>query len=279
MTPTAQSGAGEAAEFAPAKINLTLHVTGQRADGYHLLDSLVVFAGVGDRVEISPGPLSLTIDGPFAAGLSADADNLCLRAARLAGSEGAIRLTKNLPLASGIGGGSADAAAVLRAFRVWPERPEMLGADVPVCLAGRPLRMRGLGEILEPVPDLPPLAVVLVNPGKGLATPDVFRALTQRDNPAMPDLPEFFDRAGLLAFVAACRNDLEAPAISLLPEIADCLNALRDAGAELARMSGSGATCFGIFPDAEAAATAAEALARPGWWVVPTTLASPQTIG
>ncbi|MDN3712544.1 4-(cytidine 5'-diphospho)-2-C-methyl-D-erythritol kinase [Paracoccus cavernae] len=266
-------------QAAPAKINLTLHVTGRRDDGYHLLDSLVVFADVGDVVHLSEGPLSLSISGPFAAGLAADADNLCLRAARLAGVEVAIALEKNLPVASGIGGGSADAAAVLRALGANPARPESLGADVPVCLAGRPVRMRGLGEILDPVPTLPPLALVLVNPGKGLSTPAVFRAMTRRDNPAMPDLPEFRDTAALVDFLQTCRNDLEAPAISLLPEIATCLDALRDSGALLARMSGSGATCFGIFADPAAARAAAQALARPQWWVVASGLAPARPLG
>lgn len=273
MSPAPQVGASRAlqqpvTQLAPAKINLTLHVTGQRPDGFHLLDSLVVFADFGDTLHLTPGPLSLTINGPFAAGLSAKDDNLCLRAARLAEGEAAIRLVKNLPVASGIGGGSADAAAVLRVFDAHPDQVETLGADVPVCLAGVPVRMRGLGEILDPIGPLPPLSLVLVNPGKGLATPAVFRALERRDNPAMPaHLPEFPDAGRLIAFLAECRNDLEAPAITLLPEIADCLAALRGAGAALARMSGSGATCFGIFDNPVKAEAAAQSLARPGWWV------------
>lgn len=263
-------------ELAPAKLNLTLHVTGQRADGYHLLDSLVVFLKLGDVVTVSDGPLSLTISGPFAAGLAADPDNLCLRAARLAGREVAIALEKNLPVASGIGGGSADAAAVLRALGAAPERSEVLGADVPVCLAGRPSRMQGRGEILTPLSALPPLHVVLVNPRLGLSTPAVFRALERRDHPAMPGiLPDFPDSAALIDFVAACRNDLQPPAIRLLPQIGDCLVALEGAGAALARMSGSGATCFGLFADAARARTARDriAAARPGWWVAASGLA------
>ena len=257
-------------EFAPAKLNLTLHVTGRRADGYHLLDSLVVFLDVGDVVTLTPGPLSLGIRGPFAAGLDAGPDNLGLRAARLAGRDAAITLEKRLPVASGIGGGSADAAAVLRALDAPATGIQTLGADLPVCFAGRHSRMRGLGEILDPLPAMPQLHLVLVNPGHGLSTPSVFRALAHRDNPAMPDpLPEWPDMAALIGFLHDCRNDLEAPAIALMPEIATCLAALRGADAQLARMSGSGATCFGLFADADQARMAAAdlAAAHPGWWV------------
>ena len=256
-------------EFAPAKLNLALHVTGRRPDGYHLLDSLVVFATVGDVVTVTPGPPSLTISGPFAHGLDTGQDNLCLRAARLAGREVAITLEKHLPVASGIGGGSADAAAVLRALDANPPESHRLGADVPVCLAVVPTRMRGLGEILDPLPRLPGLHLVLVNPGRGLSTPAVFKALERRDNAAMPDpLPDWPDAAALIGFLHDCRNDLEPPAIALMPEIAACLGALRDAGAELARMSGSGATCFGLFTDANhaRAAQAEIAAAHPEWW-------------
>lgn len=263
-------------EPAPAKVNLALHVTGQRADGYHLLDSLVVFCNAGDVVTLTPGPLSLRLTGPFAQGLEADPDNLCLRAARLAGREAAITLEKNLPVASGIGGGSADAAAVLRALDAHPARPETLGADVPVCLAGVPCRMQGVGEIVTPLPALAPLHLVLVNPGMGLSTPEVFRALTRRDNPPLPDhLPDLGTPEALLSFLSDCRNDLEAPAIALLPVIADCLAALQGAGARLARMSGSGATCFGLFVDPQDAARAAREIGaqHPGWWVVATGLA------
>ncbi|MDF3607011.1 4-(cytidine 5'-diphospho)-2-C-methyl-D-erythritol kinase [Paracoccus sp. DMF-8] len=266
--------------LAPAKINLTLHVTGQRADGYHLLDSLVVFAGLGDRVTLAPGPLSLRITGPFADGLAADGDNLCLRAARLAGLDAAITLEKNLPVASGIGGGSADAAAVLRAAGGRPAQPETLGADVPVCIRSAPVRMRGLGEVLDPIPPLPPFHMVLVNPGHALSTPAVFKALARRDNTPMPaDLPEWPDLPALVDFLHGCRNDLEPPAAALLPEIDNCLKSLTDAGAMIARMSGSGATCFGIFPDPTAAQSAAQALARPGWWVAATGLAPAKGLG
>lgn len=264
-------------EAAPAKLNLSLHVTGRRPDGYHLLDSLVAFATVGDVVSLADGPLSLTIDGPFAAGLPVADDNLCLRAARLAGGQAAIRLTKNLPVASGIGGGSADAAAVLRAFArqglPMPDAPERLGADVTACLAGYPARMRGTGEVLDTVPAIPPLPLVLVNPGVAVPTPAVFAALNHRNNPPMPD-PDWQDAGGLIAFLSHCRNDLEPPARRLFPVIGDVLAALTASGARLARMSGSGATCFGIFDSTDQAAQAADALVRPGWWVCPTELAS-----
>lgn len=263
-------------EAAPAKINLALHVTGRRADGYHLLDSLVVFTALGDRVTIEPdgtGP-HLEITGPFAGALPVTEDNLCLRAARAIGGTGTITLEKHLPIASGIGGGSADAAAVLRAYGVRPAHPEALGADVPVCLAARPARMRGVGELLDDVPPLPVLPLVLVNPGVAVATPTVFAALGCTDNPPLPDLPAggALTRAALLDWLAGTRNDLEPPALALAPVIATALDALRGAGAAFARMSGSGATCFGIFTDAAAAETARAriAAAHPGWWVAAT---------
>ena len=265
-------------EPAPAKINLALHVTGRRADGYHLLDSLVVFTELGDRVTVAPGTPSLRITGPFADDLPFTGDNLCLRAARSVGADAAITLYKALPVASGIGGGSADAAAVLRALGRRPAAPEALGADVPVCLASVPARMRGLGEIVDPLPGIPALHLVLVNPRVPVSTPEVFRALHRRDNPGLPDPPEGADAALLVEWLKATGNDLQPPAIRVAPVIADALAALADAGAALARMSGSGATCFGIFPDAAAALRAAQSIAavRPGWWIADTrTLPSP----
>ncbi len=267
--------------LARAKVNLCLHVTGRRADGYHLLDSLVVFAETGDRIEAeAASDLSLTVTGPQGAGLSAGEDNLCLRAARSFGQTQGARLTlhKHLPVASGIGGGSADAAAVLRALsRLWrvalPDAAALLrlGADVPVCLAGRPARMRGVGERLDPVAALPPAWLVLVNPGVAVATPEVFRRLERRDHPPLPDtLPAFADAGALAAFLRAQRNDLEAPARQIAPVIGDVIAALAEQpGCLLARMSGSGATCFGLFAT-EAAAQAAAARLRgrqPGWWI------------
>lgn len=264
-------------EPAPAKLNLALHVTGRRTDGYHLLDSLVCFARVGDEVTLRPGPLALTIQGPFAAGLATADDNLCLRAARMAGAEASLTLTKNLPVAAGIGGGSADAAAVLRGLarmgHPLPVAPHRLGADVPVCLASQPARMRGVGESLASVPPLPPMSLVLANPRIALSTPRVFAGLDRRDNPAMPDLPHWPDLAGLIAWLHATRNDLEAPAIAAAPVIAEVLAALEFLGAGFRRMSGSGATCFGLFARPDKARDAAAALARKGWWAVATELA------
>lgn len=263
-------------ETAPAKLNLALHVTGRRADGYHLLDSLVAFAGVGDMVTLEPGPLSLRIDGNFAQGLSTD-DNLCLRAARLAGANAAITLTKDLPVASGIGGGSADAAAVLRGLvrmgHALPENPERLGADVPVCLASVPARMQGVGEILTPVPPLPGLPLVLVNPGIAVSTPQVFAAMERRDHPGLPDIPHLAGLADLVAWLSVTRNDMQPAAERLVPAIGQVLAALRATGAAFARMSGSGATCFGLYETADRARIAATALKQHGWWAVATQLA------
>ncbi|ACL99941.1 4-(cytidine 5'-diphospho)-2-C-methyl-D-erythritol kinase [Cereibacter sphaeroides] len=269
--------------FARAKINLTLHVTGQRPDGYHLLDSLVVFADVGDRVRAEPAEaLSLAITGPQAANLPVADDNLVLRAARTLGGQGArLTLEKHLPVASGIGGGSADAAAALVALaRLWqvplpdPAAVLKLGADVPVCLEGRAVRMAGVGEILTPLAaPLPEAWLVLANPGVSVPTPPVFKALARRDNPPMPDdLPGWPTVESLAALLATQRNDLEPPAIALAPEIARTRAALAaQPGCLLARMSGSGATCFGLFAAEEAARAAAEAIGtqHPGWWVAP----------
>jgi 4-diphosphocytidyl-2-C-methyl-D-erythritol kinase len=270
-------------EFAPAKINLALHVTGRRGDGYHLLDSLVVFAGIGDRVTVTPADaLSLTVAGAQAAQLPVADDNLVLRAARAFGSAQGARITldKVLPITSGIGGGSADAAATLRLLaRVWgvalPDAAAVLalGADVPVCLAGRPARMTGVGDQLSALPHALPAAwVVLVNPGVAVPTPAVFSALQQKENPAiaMP-LPRWLDATAMARDLAQLRNDLEPPAIQIAPVIGTAKAALAATGdCLLARMSGSGATCFGLYADEPAATAAAQLLsaAHPKWWVV-----------
>ena len=274
--------------LARAKINLALHVTGQRADGYHLLDSLVAFAEIGDPVRVEPSDrLSLTIDGAMAAGLPVTDHNLTLRAARLFGTElgAAIRLTKRLPVASGIGGGSADAAATLLALSaLWsrplpsPEAILSLGADVPVCLAGHPARMRGIGERVEPLATpLPPAWLVLTNPGVAVSTPAIFRMLAEKTNPGLPDiLGPWPDLAALARFLNAQRNDLSPPACALAPVIAEALAGLADQpGCACARMSGSGATCFGLFPSQAVATAAVGALrrARPTWWTISAALA------
>ena len=361
--------------FAPAKINLYLHVTGRRDDGYHLLDSLVAFADIGDTVKAGPAEnLSLTVRGPEAAGLQQLGEgNLVLRAARsLAAHYGiapkaALTLDKQLPIASGIGGGSSDAAAALRALAglwqrpiddvgaialelgadvpaclagrpVWvggvgerlhpaPPLPPLgivpraaltldkhlpiasgigggssdaaatlhalaglwrcpiddvgaialeLGADVPACLAGRPVWVGGVGERLHPAPPLPPLGIVLANPRRELPTADVFRARRGGFSQEAPRIDVSAPDA-LFALLSRCRNDLTEAAVSLMPEIAVVLDRLaRFPGARLTRMSGSGATCFALFADREAASHAAAvfAEAEPGWWVRAGTLLS-----
>lgn len=270
-------------EQAPAKINLALHVTGQRDDGYHLLDSLVVFAGIGDRLSFAPAPdLSLTLTGPLAAGVPTGPDNLILRAAALlCPDQGAsITLDKQLPHAAGLGGGSADAAASLRGLaRLWdrplPDGHECLtlGADVPVCLSSHPQRMQGIGEVLSPLPAMPPLWAVLVNPRVAVPTGPVFQGLASKQNPQM-DAPDWADYHSFIIWLSRQRNDLESSALALAPEVGLTLTVLRDSGASLSRMSGSGATCFGLFASAKAAAQAAHHIshAHPHWWVQDTSI-------
>lgn len=284
--------------LAPAKINLALHVVGRRPDGYHSLDSLVVFADLGDVVEARPDDADappLTIEGPFAAGLAADSDNLVLRAAMIFAAHypGAaippLRLDKRLPLASGIGGGSADGAATLRLLAALNGIDDptglaacalKLGADGPMCLASHPLRARGIGEAVDDWDGLPAFHIVLANPGIGVSTPAVFRRLERPDNPPLPaTLPAFPDAAALAAFLAGeTRNDLAGPARLEAPVIATVEDRLAASpGCLFARMSGSGATVFGLFADCESAKSAASALAgeHPSWWVRPAALAAP----
>ncbi|MGR9162286.1 4-(cytidine 5'-diphospho)-2-C-methyl-D-erythritol kinase [Rhizobium leguminosarum] len=274
-------------EEARAKINLALHVTGQRQDGYHLLDMLVTFADHGDRLDFMRSPTDeFALSGRFGETLAGDGGtNLVLKARDLLREAIGplafpvrIHLEKNLPVASGIGGGSADAAATLRGLmRLWgTSLPEealaalalKLGADVPMCLASRPLIARGIGEKIEPVPELPVLAMVLANPLKGVSTPEVFRQLATKNNPALSLSPSRPQAADWLAAIAAARNDLEPPARELVPEIAAISAMLQANGALLTRMSGSGATCFGIFATMAAAEDAAAALhdERPDWY-------------
>lgn len=259
--------------FAPAKINLALHVTGKRAEGYHLLDSLVVFAGVGDWLEVAPAEgLALSVVGPRVEGIPSDSRNLVWRAAEwLAPGRGAsIVLEKHLPHAGGIGGGSADAACALRELsKLWdvevPSGAQVLGADVPVCLHGRPVRMSGIGEILVDVSPLPPLWIVLVNAGIEVPTGAVFGAMTDVDNPALPE-PEWRGFEGFIEWLGATRNDMEAAAKTVSPVIGDVLERLAGIdGCALARMSGSGGTCFGLF-ESEADARAAVSAMPDGWW-------------
>jgi len=285
------------AELAPAKINLTLSVIRRRADGYHDIESLVVFAAVGDTLMFTRGrKLSLAVRGPTAAASGQITDNLVLKAVRQLSERieglklGRFVLSKRLPVAAGVGGGSADAAAALRllarANRIALDDPRLMaaaratGADVPVCLDPRPRLMRGIGDVLSEPLELPRLPAVLVNPGVAVPTKDVFAALRidpiKRTGASAP-FPQ--GGAGNLAAVfrplSGDRNDLEAPAIALQPVIADVLDDLRaSAACRLARMSGSGATCFGLFDSSRAATAAARNLRtkHPTWWVRATTL-------
>lgn len=270
---------GSVTRTARAKINLALHVTGRREDGYHLLDSLVAFADFGDVITVAPAEsLTLSITGPMAGDLSVGADNLVMRAAQAIslGQGAAITLDKQLPIASGIGGGSADAAAVLDALsELWdcplpvPRELLALGADVPVCLAGKAARMEGIGEVITPL-ILPHAYVVLANPGLELHTADVFRALDGHDNPALPEVGDLRDAMGLAHYLNSCRNDLEAAARTLAPQIGDVLAAFwATPDCLMVRMSGSGATCFGLFATAAQATWAADLLTleHPEWWV------------
>ncbi len=276
-------------ETAWAKLNLALHVTGQREDGYHQLESLVTFTDFGDHLSIREAASdSLSVGGEFAGGVPADAGNLVARARdylrRLAVQAGhdappvCLQLEKHLPAASGIGGGSADAAACLRGLkRLWalpdtlinlPELARQLGADVPMCLVSEPLIAGGIGEDLSPVDWLPALPVLAVNPMVPVSTPDVFARLENKNNGPLPleqnDVPE--DLMGLLH---GLRNDLEAPAMQLAPDIAGALAALKAQHPLLWRMSGSGATCFALFDSPQAAQLAGRALKDqyPQWWV------------
>jgi len=280
--PKTGADTGAVEVFAPAKINLTLHVTGQRADGYHLLDSLVVFADVGDKIVCVPSPRTIfNMLGDFGGDVPRDGTNLVCRAKDLITPEqtAEIWLEKRLPPASGIGGGSSDAAATLLACAAAfgkdlppPADVLTLGADVPVCLAGRPSRMSGIGEMVAPVPGLPPLHMVLINPRVEVKTPEVFRALARKDNAPMPAIPEFADAWALAGWLATQRNDLEMPARGIAPAIGVALSRLGGwPGCLLARMSGSGATCFGLFATRIEADIAAEDLGKlhPDWWVKP----------
>ena len=287
-----------ATQLAPAKINLALHITRRRDDGYHDLESLIVFADLADELDASPAKTdSLTIVGPFAKGLGNGETNLVSRAVaafrarwpEAVAAQLALTLHKNLPVAAGIGGGSADAAAALRLMAGLSTIPiplnelsnlaAKLGADVPACLLSRPLIARGVGEILAPLPEFPQLHIVLVNPMVPLATADVFRRLRSHDNYPLPALPDPLTRPAQLGiWLAETRNDLEPPAVKLVPVIGELVDQLRDApGCILARMSGSGATVFGLFGSNAQAHQAASDLrmASPDHWVAAAPLLVP----
>lgn len=261
--------------FAPAKINLALHVTGRRGDGYHLLDSLVAFAPVGDHIRIGAADETLLcVAGPEAAQVPDNGDNLVLRAAALMRETVSVHLEKVLPVASGIGGGSSDAAAVLRALAMLrgvdiPANLERLGADIPMCIVPHPARIRGIGEDVSPI-TLPLLPAILVNPRVHVSTPQVFKALSRYDYTPMDVFPTFVDTDHCIGWLGEQRNDLQDAAVGLSPEISTVLGELgRIAGCRLARMSGSGATCFGLFSTMEEASAGLEVLraTHPHWWL------------
>lgn len=283
--------------FAPAKINLYLHITGRRADGYHYLDSLVAFTNIGDTLRLEPcDRFEFSIEGPMAAELSAfdPESNLAVRAVRLLAAElskpltGKLTLVKNLPIASGIGGGSTDAAAALRLFAAREKMPPdaallhsiaaSLGQDIPCCLAAETCYFRDIGNVTDPGPALPLTHILLVNPGQSLPTPSVYKARTGAFTAPTswtetPQSPE-----ELAAMLRECRNDLTDAAVSLCPLIATVIEALAaQEGCLLARMSGSGATCFGLFSDRSTAKQAATILhqAHPDWWIAPAFIPAP----
>ncbi len=283
--------------FAPAKINLFLHVGDRRADGYHALQSLVGFAEAGDELcAEAADDLSLVMDGPFASALADETDNLVLRSARAlaagacVASGARLRLTKNLPVASGIGGGSADAAACLRAlWRLWglqalrggrvslEQAAVESGSDVPVCLLSGAALMEGRGERVTALPELPRAALVLVNPRVAVPTGPVFARLAARSGVARIQAPSAFaDVQALAAWLGQTRNDLQAPALEVAPVIQEVLTALDAEDALLTRMCGSGATCYALFANDAAAMRAAQAVqqAHPGWWVCATRIAA-----
>ena len=277
---------------APAKVNLTLHVTGQRGDGYHLLDSLVVFADVADQLTATTAPdMRMSVSGPFSPGVPSDHTNLIMRAAEtLRAVRGvklgaALALEKHLPHAAGIGSGSSDAAATLamlaELWRVAPlpaTAPEVaaLGADVPVCVgAPRPARMSGIGDVLSPVASLPDCALVLVRPPVDVPTPEVFKRLGTKDGSPMSQLREGLDYEGFVRWLMAQRNDLQTPAEAIAPEITEAIARLKSLPAvSVVGMSGSGATCFAVVKDMATARHVARIVqvARMEWWVAPAAL-------
>lgn len=268
-------------EPALAKINLSLHVTGRRADGYHLLDSLVVFADCGERVraEMHEGPADLRVTGPLAEGVPEDDTNLVLKAASLIKPlpRVSFHLHKTLPMEAGIGGGSSDAAAALRALTklTGADLPPLakisaLGADIPVCLMSKPQRVRGAGEHLAAITTLPDFFLLLVNPGVALPTGKVFGSMSRRRNaPMEPVFPKWEGLSEFADWLRTQRNDMEDTACAIAPEIHQVLSAISaQPGCLMARMSGSGATCFGIFESRFPAEAGASALSQnPGWWV------------
>lgn len=275
--------------LAPAKINLFLHITGKRDDGYHLLQSVMIFVDVGDEMQFSPhDSLFLDVEGPFAADMPPPHGNLVYRAAQLLAEEykvpmrGRIILRKRLPVASGIAGGSSDAATALSGLaKLWglPDEKERLrrigaklGADVPACIARRPVWAEGVGERVTPLQDMPALHLVLANPMVATPTPEVFRRFRARFSAPLQFSGRRKSMQEWIADLKLYRNDLTAAAVEVTPEIRGVLAALGDApNCHFARLSGSGATCFGVFDHAHAATAAVNKLkqAHPDWWISP----------
>lgn len=305
MAITQKVGPHAVAYHAPAKINLALHVIGQRPDGYHLLESVVCFCEYGDKINFKPiankSEFSLSVCGPYAGELKNnlfhDKDNIVLRAVNFVATYilehsnvptigGEITLTKNLPISSGMGGGSADAAATIRAIAKFLDfelshefiaSTVTLGADVPMCLHSAPLVARGIGEKIETLDALPSFHLLLVNPNIEVSTPDVFSKIETKNNTTLlPSPVKECDYDGWIEWLSKQRNDLEAPAIKCEPAISDVLYAIQNEGAKLSRMSGSGATCIGIFDTSQACETARLDIAKkhPDWWCVATNTAS-----
>lgn len=284
--------------LAPAKINLALHVTGQRDDGYHLIDSLVGFTRLGDTLTVTaPGCGELSVSGPFGRDVPTDGSNLICKMAEHVWPEMrmSFHVHKELPVASGIGGGSADAAACYRAIAMLRQlsgegdEPLLmtddkiaalagLGADIPMCVYSEAALVQGIGEDIRPVADLPALPILLVNPGIGVSTPAVFKALVNKSNPATAPLVDVLNGHAFLDWLDDQRNDLQGPACDLMPQIPKVLECLRSmTGCSLVRMSGSGATCFGLFHDCEVIKQAAAQIkeAYPSWWVRATVINGP----
>ena len=271
-------------QIAKAKVNLCLHVTGQREDGYHLLDSLVVFADYGDELSfVTNNNLRLTIGGPFGDELNNGKNNLIYKAAQMLDLELGvdIDLIKNLPISSGIGGGSADAAATLRGLaKHWnldlpSDKGLALGADVPVCLSSISQRMQGIGDVLAPIGFLPKLAAILINTGDGVSTPDSFHSLNNKNNESIGELPtKKMDFMDTIQYLRGLRNDLQEPVCKLLPSVQIVINSLDRYGSSLSRMSGSGGTCFGLFKDFQEACKVVKELQEknPSWWIKPVIL-------
>lgn len=277
---------------APAKINLFLHITGKREDGYHLLQSVMVFVDVGDELEFSPhDTLFLDVEGPFAGDMPEPNDNLVYKAAQMLAAEykthirGTVKLTKKLPVASGIAGGSSDTAAALKGFvKLWglpDERDRVhkiaqrLGADVPACMIAKPVWAEGIGEKLMPLPDMPQLHFVLANPMVPTPTPEVFGRFRNKFSPQIQFSGRRKSAQEWIADIKLYRNDLTDAALEVTPEIKAVLQALQGTqNCHAARLSGSGATCFGVYDSAEAAIAAVSQLKQqyPRWWVVPANL-------